>query len=196
LEYLSLALLKRGEKALDALIAKGGNSEQLKYRQALMLLSFASTYSKLGENNAAFFRAIEAKIVLQSLVNSYPKEITLRMDLVDAGGVQAGAEFAEIIREQVARCDVLVALGPGWNQATDSQSQRRLDRADDLVRTEIASALTAGKRVIPVLVGGALMPAEESLPDDLKPLARRNAFTLTHENFVAECAYLVRQKSS
>jgi hypothetical protein len=110
------------------------------------------------------------------------------------GGVYAGAEFADVIREQVARCEVLVALiGPDWDQITDDQGRRRLDIPDDLVRIEIASALSAHKRVVPVLVGGAIMPAEDSLPDDLKALARRNAFKLTHENFATECAYLVRQ---
>jgi hypothetical protein len=110
------------------------------------------------------------------------------------GGVQAGAEFAAIIREQVARCDALVALiGPGWTQAVDSQGRRRLDLVDDLVRVEIASALVADKRVIPVLVGGAVMPVEQALPDELKPLTGRHAFTLTHENFVCECAGLVWQ---
>ena len=68
------------------------------------------------------------------------------------GGVHAGAEFADVIRQQVERCDVLLALiGPDWNQITDVQGRRRLDLQDDLVRVEIASALSAGKRVIPSL---------------------------------------------
>jgi len=77
------------------------------------------------------------------------------------GGIQLGMQFADEIREQVARCDVLVALiGPGWSHASDNQGRRRLDLANDLVRLEIATALKADKRVIPVLVGGAVMPSE------------------------------------
>jgi hypothetical protein len=57
------------------------------------------------------------------------------------GGVPAGADFGEVIRQQVARCDVLVALiGPRWNEV-DAQGHRRLDAHDDFVRLEIASAL-------------------------------------------------------
>lgn len=103
--------------------------------------------------------------------------------------------FADVIRDQIARCDALVALiGRSWLRATDRQGRRRLDLIDDLVRIEIASALRLGKRVIPVLVGaGAVMPTEELLPDDLKPLVRRNALRLTHERFVDECSTLVRE---
>jgi hypothetical protein len=97
------------------------------------------------------------------------------------GGVHAGAEFADLVRDKVARCDVLVAIiGPGWSQATDTQGRLRLKLADDLVRVEISSALRAKKRVMPVLVGGAVMPAKESLPHDLQPLTRRNASSVTN----------------
>ena len=89
------------------------------------------------------------------------------------GGVHAGAEFADLVRDKVARCDVLVAIiGPGWSQATDTQGRLRLKLADDLVRVEISSALRAKKRVMPVLVGGAVMPAKEKAVRAIRRVCR------------------------
>jgi hypothetical protein len=57
--------------------------------------------------------------------------------------------------------------------------QRRLDNKDDFVRLEIAAALSAGKAVIPVLVGGATMPVEADLPPEIAPLWRRHTRELS-----------------
>ena len=47
-----------------------------------------------------------------------------------------------------------------------------------MVRIEVESALQRGKHVIPVLVQGATMPADEALPAALAPLAFRIASPL------------------
>ena len=103
------------------------------------------------------------------------------------GGIAAGADYVAVLNDQVAGCDVLLVLiGPGWIDARDEVGRRRLDNPDDFVRVEIAAALRTGKRVIPVLVNKAEMPRAEALPDDLKPLSRRNAVRLTQERFRAD----------
>ena len=58
--------------------------------------------------------------------------------------------------------------------------KRRLDDPGDYLRQEIAVALVRNIPVTPVLVQGAAMPAPERLPDDLKELAFRNGFELSH----------------
>ena len=68
---------------------------------------------------------------------------------------------------------VLVVIGPGWLD-TSVDGQRRLDRADDFVRREVEQALASGKPVVPVLVGGATMPAANALPVALRALANRS----------------------
>jgi hypothetical protein len=45
--------------------------------------------------------------------------------------------------------------------------------------------------VIPVLVDGALMPRPTELPDDLKPLVRRNALRISDTSFDGDCQRLV-----
>ena len=86
---------------------------------------------------------------------------------------------------------MLAVIGPHWLNVQTEAGGRRLDEWNDLVRFEIDTALKQNKIVIPVLVGRAKMPAPEALPDALKPLARRNAFELSHNKFAADVEMLV-----
>ncbi len=95
---------------------------------------------------------------------------------MDLDSIEPGLDFAEVIREAVDSCAVLVALiGPQWATLTDKEDRRRLDNPDDYVRFEIQTALECGVRVIPVLVDGALMPEPEQLPAEMQKLARLQA---------------------
>jgi hypothetical protein len=99
----------------------------------------------------------------------------------------------QVLNDQVARCDVLIAvIGKNWLAATDETGGRRLDNPDDFVRVEIESALAQKKRVIPVLVNDAKMPRSTELPEGLKPFARRNAVRLTHDRFRADTQGLIK----
>jgi hypothetical protein len=98
---------------------------------------------------------------------------------MDVGALKPGQNFVEGIQRAVETADaLLVVIGRGWLNARDADGERRLDDPEDFVRTEIALALSGEAVVIPVLVGGAVMPAEEQLPPDLEPLAHRHALTL------------------
>ena len=74
---------------------------------------------------------------------------------------------------------------------SDENGQRRLDHPRDYVRREIAQALAQNKRIIPVLVGGASMPAEDTLPEPLKPLSGRNAVKVGDATFERDFDILV-----
>jgi hypothetical protein len=88
-----------------------------------------------------------------------------------------GIDFVEAIETSVGSCDVLIAvIGKRWLTSSDDDGQRRLDNQEDFVRLEVATALKRNIRVIPVLVDGASIPRSSDLPDELKLLARRNAF--------------------
>jgi tetratricopeptide (TPR) repeat protein len=112
---------------------------------------------------------------------------------MDVDNIAPGLDFVRELDERVGECDVMLAvIGKNWIDARDATGARRLDDPNDFVRIEIASALSQGKRVIPVLVGEAQMPRLDELPDTLKPLARRNAVRLTHERFSADIQGLVK----
>jgi hypothetical protein len=106
------------------------------------------------------------------------------MDLQD---IAPGQNFAQSIDEMIATCDcVMAVIGPRWLEAI----QRRAPGAEDFVQHEIAAALRRDITVIPVLVGGARMPAAEHLPPAMSALRYRNAFEVRDERFDDDVARL------
>src|SRR5262245_15697257 len=104
------------------------------------------------------------------------------------GHIKPGDDFVEVLRQQVAQCDVLlVVIGPRW---TELMAQRAEDQ-DDFVAIEIKAALDLKKRVIPVLVGGAAMPRAALLPEHIRTLVRHNAVVVRPERFKADCQGLI-----
>jgi hypothetical protein len=92
----------------------------------------------------------------------------------DVESIEGGEKFPSRIEENVARCDVVLAIiGELWLNIADKTGRRRLDDEADWVRREIALAL-GKKRVIPVLVNGAQMPRRQQLPSPIQELADCN----------------------
>ena len=85
----------------------------------------------------------------------------------------------------------IAVIGPDWATVSDSEGKRRLDNPDDFVRLEIATALERDIRVIPVLVENARMPQPSDLPENLKPLVRRNAIEISHTRFDPDAERLI-----
>lgn len=113
---------------------------------------------------------------------------------MDVDTIEAGLDFVEVLQNAVLSCDVLVALiGRQWLNVTDEAGKRRLDNPEDFVHIEIVAALSRDIRVIPVLVDGAGMPRSTELPENLKPLARRNALQVDHQTFNADAYRLIAQ---
>jgi hypothetical protein len=109
----------------------------------------------------------------------------------DVDDIRPGENFVAAINSQLNEVQaVLIMIGPHWLTAA-SNGQRRLDKADDFVRLEIQAALASGKPVIPLLVGGAAMPAEADLPPEIAGLARRQAVVLSDVDWKADVERLV-----
>jgi hypothetical protein len=102
----------------------------------------------------------------------------------DKESIQPGADWVSAIGREISSGGVMLALiGCEWSEARDDAGARRLDDPDDPNRQELVSALAAGATVIPVLVEGAKMPERETLPEDLRKLARRNALKLRDDEW-------------
>lgn len=111
------------------------------------------------------------------------------MDLASEPGV----DFVDTLEDAVGSCSALLAvIGRNWLTVTDAKTEkRRLDNPWDWARIEVATALRRNIRVIPVLFHHAQMPSADDLPDDLKPLARRNAHEITDSRWEYDTANLV-----
>src|SRR5215831_6848171 len=115
---------------------------------------------------------------------------------MDVDHIPPGVDFVTHLNNQVAACDVFLAIiGPNWLNVTNEKGDRRLEAADDFVAIEIAAALARNIRVIPVLVDGARMPKVGELPKSLKPLVRRQAIDLSHTYFGRDTNALIEKIS-
>jgi len=112
----------------------------------------------------------------------------------DVTAIEPGTDFAVRLEEALATSDAaLVVIGPRWLTATEPDGTRRLEQPDDYVRREVAAALGAGGRVVPVRVGGAAMPKSAELPDDLRSLAQRQGVILEDSTWHEDVGALVRR---
>lgn len=94
---------------------------------------------------------------------------------LDVITIPPGRDFDEFIGEHVARADaVLVIIGPDWLV----ELRKRVRHDEDFVYLEVKAALERRIPVIPVLMGDALMPTADGLPESLHRLTRKNAFVL------------------
>lgn len=111
--------------------------------------------------------------------------------------IEDGKDWWDAIEKQLKSCSVFLAvIGPRWLDAFDAKGQRRLDDPEDWVRREISAALQRiDIRVIPVLVDNAPLPEEQNLPNDLKPLLKRNARRITDASWDDEIKRLARSIS-
>ncbi len=108
----------------------------------------------------------------------------------DVDDIAPGADFETAIDHGLKQVRaVLVVIGPGWLDAS-VDGQRRLEREEDFVRREIEHALASGKPVIPVLVGGAVMPPATALPPSLRALSAKQASVLRDASWTADLATL------
>ncbi|MFS8102179.1 toll/interleukin-1 receptor domain-containing protein [Lentzea alba] len=93
--------------------------------------------------------------------------------------ISLGHDYEPIMWGAVENCSaMIVVIGDKWL----TEFGPRLFEPDDVVRREIATALAAGKPVIPVLGHGGRMHEAHELPEDLSELASRQYIRLTYRD--------------
>jgi len=113
---------------------------------------------------------------------------------MDVDSIALGRDFRSVLQETTASCDLmLVLIGRNWTDAKDEEGRVRLENPADYVRLEIEAALKRDIAVTPVLVQGAHMPAPEDLPAEIRDLAYRNGFELSHNRWESDVGEMVRR---
>lgn len=113
--------------------------------------------------------------IYDRLVDRFGKEPVFK----DVDSIPLGYDFKEYIDRMVGESDVLLAIiGDRWLDARDKSGEKRIDDPLDFVRIEIESVLARDIPVIPLLVRGAKIPNEESLPPSLRKLVYRNGIPI------------------
>lgn len=129
------------------------------------------------------------RLLRQSLSN-YMDTADIFMDVET---IRDGADFIDAIKESVKACEVMfVVIGKNWLAPSSAGKRNRLFDDNDFVRMEVSLGLQSSCRVIPVLVGGADMPGENDLPDEILALWRRNARRLSDDHWDYDVELLVK----
>jgi len=112
----------------------------------------------------------------------------------DVQAIAPGEDFTSAIDRALDHSNaVLAVIGPGWLDAAGPEGDRRLFEPGDYVHLELARALDRGVPVVPVLVGGAALPAAGDLPADLGSLVHRQAAVLHDATWHEDVGGLVRR---
>lgn len=102
---------------------------------------------------------------------------------LDVDDIPVGEDFERRIGRRLERAShVLVLIGTAWRGEGAGGGPRILED-NDMVRREVRLALARGAKVVPVVLDAARMPQPAELPEDLKPLAGLNAFSLRTSHF-------------
>jgi hypothetical protein len=111
----------------------------------------------------------------------------------DVDGIDAGANFEEVLKHTTQSADAMIVLiGRQWLAATDAQGKPRLHDPDDWVAREIAAALAKKIPVYPVLIESTQMPRADELPESLRPLVRHNAVSISDHRWNSDVTRLAK----
>jgi hypothetical protein len=124
------------------------------------------------------------------LADEFDKENVFR----DIYSIEGGSDFAEAIDRTLRGSDVvLVLIGSAWLAPVGPGGRPRIEDPADFVRVEIETALGLGRRVIPIRVEHARLPARKSLPATLAPLLDRQAMELADSRWEYDVGRLIDQ---
>lgn len=112
---------------------------------------------------------------------------------LDIDAIPPGVPWRQAIEKTIHECNVLLpVIGVHWLGAADEQGGRRLDDPNDVLRFEIANALRAGVRIIPIQLHGASMPGRDELPDEIAELADYQSIRIDDDDWRDDMRKLVR----
>lgn len=110
----------------------------------------------------------------------------------DVESIAPGVDFEAALGQALKACAVmLVVIGPRWLNIADAQGRRRLDQPGDWIRAEVAEALRRDVRLIPVLLEDTPLPDAAELPEELRPLLRRQTLPLSDGRWRGDLQRLV-----
>jgi hypothetical protein len=123
------------------------------------------------------YRREDSDSVAHRIADSLKAHFGRSSVVIDVDNIPLGADFRKHLTGALDQSDVVLAIiGESWLTISENLTgQRRIDAPNDYVRFELKSALDNRVPVIPLLIGQTMMPLEQSLPEEIKELAYRQA---------------------
>jgi len=104
---------------------------------------------------------------------------------VDTGSVGGGEIYPEVTAKAISESNVALALiGPEFDSA-------RLHEPTSNVAFEWRRCRFHGCPLVPVLIDGGMMPADDALPSEFRWITKRNAYSLRRPTLSGDVAALV-----
>jgi TIR domain len=130
----------------------------------------------------------------RALFNDLTARLGENAVFMDVDSIPLGRDFRGELQKTLAACDLmLVIIDKDWAAAKDERGRVRLENTGDFVRMEIEAALKRDIVVTPILVKGAQMPAAEELPAEIRDLAYRSGFELSHNRWESDVREMIRR---
>src|SRR5688572_16168662 len=109
----------------------------------------------------------------------------------DIDKIPWGENFQSFLEKKLVECEVvLVIIGKSFFLQKNDEGNFKLHSETDFVNIELALALAHRKKVIPILVDNAKFSSNSNFPDNLKDIAKLNAFEIRHERWEDDVSIL------
>lgn len=133
------------------------------------------------------YRRADGSYIASAISDSLAAHFGRDAVLLDIDFFEPGVSFQDAIENTIRESTVVLAIiGPAWGTAESADGRRRMDDPSDFVRLELETAFTRRIPVIPILVGDAIMPSPNELPNGLAELAYINAAEFRSGRDIAE----------
>jgi pterin-4a-carbinolamine dehydratase len=150
---------------------------------------------KMGSDCDIFisYRRLDSAIFSQWLAAQLRAAYGQDSVFIDTENIRDAAVWAQQVENSLASASlVIVIVGKSWLSISDEFGRRRIDLPDDWVRREIETSLRNGKRILPLLLEGAELPAREALPASIAPLLEIQARRMNIGAIAKDMAGLVK----
>jgi hypothetical protein len=140
------------------------------------------------------YRRSDSKSDARSICQRLEKTFAKRKVFIDVDSIRPGEDFQSVLKNDLEKCSIMVVvIGPRWLELLRPSGPADSETSHDYVYLEVASALERKLPIFPVLVDGATMPEAKDLPDNLKPLAFRQAYSVRHDSFPRDMSGLEQE---
>jgi hypothetical protein len=140
------------------------------------------------------YRRSDAKSDARSICQRLERTFGKGRVFIDVDSIKPGENFQSVLNNDLDKCQAMVVvIGPRWLDLLKSSGPGDSETSHDYVSLEIASALERKLPIFPVLVDGATIPDAKDLPDNLKPLALRQALSIRHDSFPRDMSGLEQE---
>ena len=130
------------------------------------------------------FRNLDGDWAALAIRNTLAERFGTDEVFLSSFSIPLATSFPDELLRHARDCDVLLAIiGPNWLTITGPDGRLKLGGDDDWVCREIATALAADRKVVPILLSGASRLVESDLPVQIAELARLQGCRLDRPHY-------------